>query len=186
MALELASRELGLDKPSQQPSRRRYTQPEARPRRHGSRPRALEHGLGIPRTIRRRGCVTRTAKPVFGPTSLRARNPPRTHADKPPQSRGHRGRAPSWMAVTIVRDAYSTRAPRTQGPTNIRHHHPRADGPTAAPVDRPQPTFGTRYPTQSTARGPRTSPGPAQPGTRRELPSPHQFRTDHEQASDSD
>ena len=46
--------------------------------------------------------------------------------------------------------------------------------------------FGTRYPTQSTARGPRTSLGPASPGTRRESPSPLQFRTDHEQAGDSD
>ncbi len=44
-------------------------------------------------------------------------------------------------------------------------------GPTARP---PRTTnghsqhFGTRYPTQSTARGPRSSPGSASPGTRQE------------------
>jgi hypothetical protein len=52
----------------------------------------------------------------------------------------------------------------------------RTRGPTARPprtMNGQGLHFVTRYPTQSIARGPRSSPGSAPPGTRRESPSPH-------------
>ena len=69
------------------------------------------------------------------------------------------------MAVITVEGNTSTRAPQSRGLTNDRHLQARADGLTAAQDERPQSSLGTRYPTQSTARGPRSSPGPASPGT---------------------
>ena len=69
------------------------------------------------------------------------------------------------MAVITVEGNTPARAPQSRGLTNDRHLQARADGLTAAQDERPQSSLGTRYPTQSTARGPRSSPGPASPGT---------------------
>ncbi len=67
---------------------------------------------------------------------------------------------------------YITRDPRHQETSALR-------GPTARPprkMNGHSLPFGTWYPTQFTARGPRSSPGSASPGTRREC-STRQFRT---------
>jgi hypothetical protein len=138
-----------------------------------------------PRTNGRRGCETRTAKPDISPTNLRVRNPPRSRATKPPPvARGPEPYPYGWPSSKSR--CIADRSPRNSGSHRLQTSPRAGNDSTAAQDERPQPSLGTRYPTQSTARGPRSSPGSAQPGTWRELPSPHQFRTDHEQARDSD
>ena len=69
------------------------------------------------------------------------------------------------MAVITVEGNTPTRAPQSRGLTNDRHLQARADGLPPRKMNGHSLPFGTRYPTQSTARGPRSSPGPASPGT---------------------
>ncbi len=76
--------------------------------------------------------------------------------------------------------------PNPTGAPNNRSRVGGADQPTGHKMNTHSQHPSTWYPTQSTARGPRTSPGPASPGPGGRRPRRTKFRTDFEQASDSD
>ncbi len=133
-------------------------------------------GLGNPHSVRRQ-----TAQPTSGP------EPATVRRDQIAPVRGDRDRTPTNMAVITVEVRHSKRSPDHHNPYNNRHHNARADGVTAAQDEWPLVftlVLGTRLSPLLEGLGP--PPGSAPPGIRRESPSPHQFRTDHEQAGDSD
>ncbi len=102
MALELASREVGLDKPLRNPpdGSPLIQEPGRLPR--GPRPQLREYGR-----------IRTLGRPDGGglrdPTSalpISRRDLPLYNATKPLQSRGDRDRTPVWMAVITVGNAY--------------------------------------------------------------------------------
>ena len=143
------------------------------PSRTGPGIKLREHGLNVPKVNQTEGMRNPHSVTRPQPNQPPARNPPLLDATKSLQSRGDRDQAPIKMAIHIIKENNRSGVHRT-GPTTYQETSA-LHGPTARPPRRMNGHSLPRYPTQSTARGPRTSPVSAPPGTRRESPSPHQI-----------
>jgi hypothetical protein len=182
VAFEVASRKHGLDaltssqteglgnphsvshlQPNKPPARNLplSTRPN-RSRRAEPGTKLRDHGLNVPKVNQTEGLRNPHSVTRLQPNKPPARNPPLSDATKSLQARGDRDQAPTQRAILIIRENIPSGVHHT-GPTTSRDiRTARADGHGLH--------FGTRYPTQSTARGPRSSPGSASPGTRWECP----------------
>ena len=176
MALELAPRELGWTTSPNRPGKWAVATGTAQATHPKKKKKKRMHRPGT-----RDGLMRPVSPSRAAPRDQKLGNTVPIHPGPPYKGRGCRADRQQRLWALDWAQNYDDNKPlnRQPPPTGLRAA---AAGnlPAAANI------FGTRYPTQSTARGPRTSLGPASPGTRRELPSPLQFRTDHEQAGDSD